>query len=125
MKYYYNINKTNHGPVSKEKLDALAEVGVIQAQTPVIEAGKKEWSTYGKIAGEMTAKIKTPVLHVQQPTLTTPSVLKAAPTSLSSSTPSPADENEPEGFAARIHSIYSRIDHVLESIKLFHCHPIA
>lgn len=115
MKYYYNIDNANHGPVSMEELAALAEKGVIQAQTPVIEVGKSAWSRWGVVAAEQAAKVKTTGASALKLKLPATSVLKPVKTPLIGASPAMVSE-EPDGsFAGKIHSLYQKIDDALET----------
>lgn len=112
MKYYYNINKKNNGPVTKEELAALAEKGIIDANTPVIEVGGKAWSRWGAMEQAAQASA-SPSSHLRKP------VLKATKLSLQVATPAPAGAPESpagavHGMAAKIHAIYGIIDQKLE-----------
>lgn len=49
MRYYYSIKGETKGPVEEEELDALAEEGVIKANTPVIEVGGQKWVRYSEL----------------------------------------------------------------------------
>lgn len=49
MKYYYNLNGTNVGPVTSEELFVLEQNGTININTPVIEEGGKQWQRWGNI----------------------------------------------------------------------------
>lgn len=49
MRYYYSIKGEAKGPVEEEELNALAEEGIIKANTPVIEVGGQKWSRYSEL----------------------------------------------------------------------------
>lgn len=75
MKYYYNKDGKNIGPVTIEELYTLADQGVIQPRTPVIEAGKKEWTRWGEMVEEKAQPKEEPVIEKRpaaQPVSPTP-----------------------------------------------------
>lgn len=68
MKYYYNKDGKNHGPVTLEELRALAAAGEIQRQTPVIQVGKKEWMRWGALQDSLESEpAEEPAAKPQRP----------------------------------------------------------
>ena len=113
MKYYYNIDKKNNGPVTKEELESLAEKGIINEKTPVIEVGGKVWSRWGTIsapaksAAPAAAPVKKPILSAASIQVGSPA-MQAAPVAAAPS----AGGASP--FADMIHAVYAKIDHAME-----------
>lgn len=50
MKFYYNIDGENFGPVTREELDSLATEGKIDTKTYVVAVPEKRWEKYGELA---------------------------------------------------------------------------
>lgn len=55
MKYYYNIDGQNYGPVTRDELDRLASDGKIHARTLVVAANGKKWERYGSLEADTQA----------------------------------------------------------------------
>ncbi len=49
MQWYYAVNNKQEGPVSEEKLQDLARLGEVTAETLVWRAGLAEWAPYGTV----------------------------------------------------------------------------
>lgn len=104
MKYYYNKDGVNYGPVTIEELRALAAQGEIQKQTPVIEKGKKEWMRWRALE-ESFVNEKPSIEHEVHTPQSKPEP-KADPVSL-------ADRF---AFIGKITCVYDKIDGLCEKL---------
>lgn len=104
MKYYYNKDGVNHGPVTIEELCALAEQGEIQKQTPVIEKGKKEWMRWRALeemymsGGRVGDPVNQPARKAPEPIKDTPALA------------------EKLAFVSKITRVYDKIDGACEKL---------
>lgn len=111
MKYYYNLEGKNNGPVTLEELQALVEKGVIQPHTPVIESGKKEWMRWEKMAQTLGVAAKLP----KKPTrLAFSAAPQLRPTLQPTAAPAPqaaaAPASQETSFIYKIASVYDKVD---------------
>lgn len=51
MKYFVHLQDANHGPFTREQLEAWRAEGRVVADTPCIEEGAAEWRTVGVVLG--------------------------------------------------------------------------
>lgn len=106
MKYYYNKDNQNHGPVTYEELQELAKQGEIQKQTPVIEVGKKVWTRWGKLSEPEAAKAvpAAPLRTVSTPRATVKPKAKEK------------TWEEKFAFVGKITHVYDTVDHICEKV---------
>ena len=118
MKYYYNKDGKNNGPITIEELRALAEQGVIQPQTPVIGVGKKEWTRWGVLVKSLANEEAASATPQQNAPAARP-VLKVSSAPRVTTTAPVASAAQPSGmnaFVDKITRTYEAIDRMCEKI---------
>lgn len=118
MKFYYNLNGSNKGPVTLEELRALAEKGEIQPQTPVIESGKKEWMRWAQLEQSLESPKSAAGAPVQPAAPKKPVlVVHTTPLTAKQQAVSPgAPEQKESSFCAKIDSVYDKVDAALAKV---------
>ena len=112
MKYYYNKDGKNYGPVTIEELFALAEQGEIQPQTPVIAAGTKEWTSWGALQESLQGEPEpAPAPAPQRPAAAARPRVAARPSAKAA-----ASASDKGAFINKIPQVYDMIDRMCEKI---------
>lgn len=102
MNYYYNKDGKNYGPVTIEELQALAEQGEIQRQTPVIQKGQKEWMRWGSLEDSLVSEAAP--------------VAKPAPAPRRAPKTEPLQLSDKLAFVGKITAVYDKIDGACERL---------
>lgn len=126
MKYYYNKDGKNYGPVTLEELIALAEKGEILNQTPVIEVGKKEWMRWAKLAETLQSEPEPEPEPAPAPApapAPRPALRATAPRPAPrAAAPRPAPRAQQAAgvdvgsIISKIHQVYESVDRICEKI---------